>query len=153
MMPQVWKKAAAPAQGRRAGGGLFVRVDLAVGQASVIIDGGVDEIEAGGAAAVGAGGAAGASASTGATDGVGYVLKDRVSDLAEFAAAVRQVGSGGSPFHPLVIDQLPLVGETGDGRRGAAAAGPRAARTIAASCSCPTAVSMSCSPWPASVSA
>jgi DNA-binding NarL/FixJ family response regulator len=38
--------------------------------------------------------------------GVGYLLKDRVSDLAEFAAAVRQVGSGGSAFDPIVIDQL-----------------------------------------------
>jgi DNA-binding NarL/FixJ family response regulator len=38
--------------------------------------------------------------------GVGYLLKDRVSDLVEFAAAVRQVGSGGSAFDPIVIDQL-----------------------------------------------
>jgi DNA-binding NarL/FixJ family response regulator len=39
-------------------------------------------------------------------EGVGYLLKDRVSDLAEFAAAVRQVGRGGSAFDPVVIDQL-----------------------------------------------
>ncbi|WP_329084054.1 MULTISPECIES: response regulator transcription factor [unclassified Streptosporangium] len=38
--------------------------------------------------------------------GVGYLLKDRVSDLAGFAAAVRQVGGGGSAFDPIVIDQL-----------------------------------------------
>jgi DNA-binding NarL/FixJ family response regulator len=38
--------------------------------------------------------------------GVGYLLKDRVSDLAEFAAAVRQVGGGGSAFDPVVIDAL-----------------------------------------------
>jgi DNA-binding NarL/FixJ family response regulator len=39
-------------------------------------------------------------------DGVGDLLKDRVSDLAEFAAAIRRVGSGGSAFDPSVISQL-----------------------------------------------
>jgi DNA-binding NarL/FixJ family response regulator len=39
-------------------------------------------------------------------EGVGYLLKDRVSDLAEFAAAIRRVGSGGSAFDPSVISQL-----------------------------------------------
>ena len=38
--------------------------------------------------------------------GVGYLLKDRVADLAGFAAAVRQVGAGGSAFDPIVIGQL-----------------------------------------------
>ncbi|ROT26791.1 response regulator transcription factor [Micromonospora sp. HM5-17] len=42
----------------------------------------------------------------GGAQGVGYLLKDRVSDLAGFAAAVRQVGSGGSAFDPIVIDQM-----------------------------------------------
>jgi DNA-binding NarL/FixJ family response regulator len=42
----------------------------------------------------------------GGARGVGYLLKDRVSDLAEFTAAVRQVGAGGSAFDPIVIDQL-----------------------------------------------
>lgn len=42
----------------------------------------------------------------GGARGVGYLLKDRVSDLTEFAAAVRQVGGGGSAFDPIVIDQL-----------------------------------------------
>ncbi|MBF9132026.1 response regulator transcription factor [Plantactinospora sp. S1510] len=42
----------------------------------------------------------------GGARGVGYLLKDRVSDLAEFAAAVRQVGGGGSAFDPIVVDQL-----------------------------------------------
>ncbi|MFG1707783.1 response regulator [Nonomuraea sp. M3C6] len=42
----------------------------------------------------------------GGAQGVGYLLKDRVSDLAEFAAAVRQVGRGGSAFDPIVVDQL-----------------------------------------------
>ncbi|MFD7659006.1 response regulator [Actinosynnema sp. NPDC059797] len=39
-------------------------------------------------------------------DGVGYLLKDRVSDLAEFTAAVRRVGSGGSAFDPAVVGKL-----------------------------------------------
>src|SRR3954467_3407215 len=30
------------------------------------------------------------------TEGIGYLLKDRVSDLGRFADAVRQVGEGGS---------------------------------------------------------
>jgi DNA-binding NarL/FixJ family response regulator len=38
--------------------------------------------------------------------GVGYLLKDRVSDLDGFAAAVRHVGAGGSAFAPIVIDHL-----------------------------------------------
>ncbi len=38
--------------------------------------------------------------------GVGYLLKDRVADLAEFASAVRRVGSGGSAIDPLVISRL-----------------------------------------------
>ncbi|ROT33862.1 response regulator transcription factor [Micromonospora sp. HM5-17] len=42
----------------------------------------------------------------GGARGVGYLLKDRVSDLTEFATAVRQVGNGGSAFDPVVIDQL-----------------------------------------------
>ena len=39
-------------------------------------------------------------------EGVGYLLKDRVSDLAEFAAAVRRVGEGGSALDPTVVSQL-----------------------------------------------
>ncbi|MFF4623096.1 response regulator [Nonomuraea jabiensis] len=42
----------------------------------------------------------------GHTEGVGYLLKDRVSDLAEFAAAIRRVGSGGSALDPVVVEQL-----------------------------------------------
>lgn len=40
------------------------------------------------------------------TGGVGYLLKDRVSDLGEFAAAVRNVGRGGSVVDPLVVSRL-----------------------------------------------
>ncbi len=38
--------------------------------------------------------------------GVGYLLKDRVSDLADFVAAVRRVGSGGSVVDPEVVAAL-----------------------------------------------
>jgi DNA-binding NarL/FixJ family response regulator/class 3 adenylate cyclase len=39
-------------------------------------------------------------------EGVGYLLKDRVSDLEEFAGAVRRVGEGGSALDPAVVNQL-----------------------------------------------
>jgi DNA-binding NarL/FixJ family response regulator len=39
-------------------------------------------------------------------EGVGYLLKDRVSDIDEFAAAVRRVGEGGSALDPTVVSQL-----------------------------------------------
>jgi DNA-binding NarL/FixJ family response regulator len=39
-------------------------------------------------------------------EGVGYLLKDRVSDVTEFAAAVRRVGEGGSALDPTVVSQL-----------------------------------------------
>ena len=39
-------------------------------------------------------------------DGVGYLLKDRISDLEEFASAVRRVGEGGSALDPEVVSQL-----------------------------------------------
>ncbi len=40
------------------------------------------------------------------TEGIGYLLKDRVSDLEEFASAVRRVGEGGSALDPAVVSQL-----------------------------------------------
>src|SRR5256714_1861238 len=39
-------------------------------------------------------------------EGVGYLLKDRVSDVDEFAAAVRRVAEGGSALDPAVVSQL-----------------------------------------------
>jgi DNA-binding NarL/FixJ family response regulator len=39
-------------------------------------------------------------------EGVGYLLKDRVSDVREFAAAVRRVGKGGSALDPTIVSQL-----------------------------------------------
>jgi DNA-binding NarL/FixJ family response regulator len=43
---------------------------------------------------------------SGSMDGVGYLLKDRVGDLAEFAAAVRRVAEGGSAVDPEIVCQL-----------------------------------------------
>jgi DNA-binding NarL/FixJ family response regulator len=40
------------------------------------------------------------------SEGVGYLLKDRVADVEEFTSAVRRVGQGGSALDPAVISQL-----------------------------------------------
>jgi len=40
------------------------------------------------------------------SEGVGYLLKDRVSDLEEFATSVRRVAEGGSALDPEVVAQL-----------------------------------------------
>jgi DNA-binding NarL/FixJ family response regulator/class 3 adenylate cyclase len=39
-------------------------------------------------------------------EGVGYLLKDRVADIDEFAAAVRRVAEGGSALDPTVVSEL-----------------------------------------------
>jgi DNA-binding NarL/FixJ family response regulator len=39
-------------------------------------------------------------------EGVGYLLKDRVSDVNDFCAAVRRVADGGSALDPTVVSQL-----------------------------------------------
>ena len=39
-------------------------------------------------------------------EGVGYLLKDRVSDIDEFAAAIRRVAEGGSALDPSLVAQL-----------------------------------------------
>jgi len=39
-------------------------------------------------------------------EGVGYLLKDRVSDVEEFCAAVKRVAEGGSALDPTVVSQL-----------------------------------------------
>ena len=39
-------------------------------------------------------------------EGVGYLIKDRVSDVNEFADAVRRVGEGGSALDPTIVSQL-----------------------------------------------
>jgi DNA-binding NarL/FixJ family response regulator len=40
------------------------------------------------------------------TRGVGYLLKDRVAEVAEFVEAVRRVGTGGTALDPEVVAQL-----------------------------------------------
>jgi DNA-binding NarL/FixJ family response regulator len=39
-------------------------------------------------------------------EGVGYLLKDRVADVKDFASAVRRVGEGGSALDPAIVSQL-----------------------------------------------
>jgi DNA-binding NarL/FixJ family response regulator len=39
-------------------------------------------------------------------EGVGYLLKDRVSDVREFAATVRRVAAGGTALDPTVVSRL-----------------------------------------------
>ncbi len=39
-------------------------------------------------------------------EGVGYLLKDRVSDLAELAESLRRIAAGGSVLDPSVVSQL-----------------------------------------------
>ena len=40
------------------------------------------------------------------SEGVGYLLKDRVYDLTDFVAAVKRVAEGGSALDPSVVSQL-----------------------------------------------
>ncbi|MEA2589478.1 MAG: hypothetical protein QOH66_2405 [Actinomycetota bacterium] len=42
----------------------------------------------------------------GGTSGLGYLLKDRIADVADFVAAVRRVGDGGAVLDPEVVSQL-----------------------------------------------
>jgi DNA-binding NarL/FixJ family response regulator len=39
-------------------------------------------------------------------EGVGYLLKDRISDVGEFVAAVRRVADGGSALDPIIVSTL-----------------------------------------------
>jgi DNA-binding NarL/FixJ family response regulator len=39
-------------------------------------------------------------------EGVGYLLKDRISDVTEFLAAVRRVADGGSVLDPIIVSTL-----------------------------------------------
>ena len=49
------------------------------------------------------------------TERVGYLLKDRVSDLDELRRASRRIGEGGSVLDPAVVAQL--VGQRRKGER------------------------------------
>ena len=39
-------------------------------------------------------------------DGVGYLLKDRITDVDEFVGAVRRVAAGGSALDPIIVSTL-----------------------------------------------
>jgi DNA-binding NarL/FixJ family response regulator len=39
-------------------------------------------------------------------EGVGYLLKDRISDVGEFVAAVKRVAEGGSALDPIIVSTL-----------------------------------------------
>jgi DNA-binding NarL/FixJ family response regulator len=39
-------------------------------------------------------------------EGVGYLLKDRISDVDEFVAALRRVAAGGSALDPIIVSTL-----------------------------------------------
>jgi DNA-binding NarL/FixJ family response regulator len=39
-------------------------------------------------------------------DGVGYLLKDRISDVASFVSALRRVAAGGSAIDPTIVSTL-----------------------------------------------
>jgi DNA-binding NarL/FixJ family response regulator len=39
-------------------------------------------------------------------EGAGYLLKDRISDVKDFAAAVRRVATGGSAIDPIIVSTL-----------------------------------------------
>jgi DNA-binding NarL/FixJ family response regulator len=39
-------------------------------------------------------------------DGAGYLLKDRITDVDDFVAAVRRVGTGGSALDPVIVSTL-----------------------------------------------
>jgi DNA-binding NarL/FixJ family response regulator len=39
-------------------------------------------------------------------EGVGYLLKDRITDVDEFVAAVRRVAAGGSALDPMIVSTL-----------------------------------------------
>jgi DNA-binding NarL/FixJ family response regulator len=49
----------------------------------------------------------------GGAAGVGYLLKDRVADVAEFADALARVGGGGTALDPEVVSQLLAAGQPG----------------------------------------
>lgn len=54
----------------------------------------------------------------GGAAGVGYLLKERVSDIAEFIDAVRRIASGGTVIDPEVIGQLLGRRRSGDRMEG-----------------------------------
>ena len=51
---------------------------------------------------------------SGGTEGVGYLLKDRVADVERFVEAVHRVAEGGSVLDPQVVSQLLTKGRSAD---------------------------------------
>jgi len=47
-------------------------------------------------------------------EGAGYLLKDRISDVKEFIAAVRRVADGGSAIDPIIVSTLLSKRRSGD---------------------------------------
>jgi len=47
-------------------------------------------------------------------DGAGYLLKDRVSEVAEFTSAVRRIAEGGSAIDPIIVSTLVSRHREGD---------------------------------------
>jgi DNA-binding NarL/FixJ family response regulator len=47
-------------------------------------------------------------------EGVGYLLKDRISDVDDFVAAVRRVAGGGSAIDPIIVSTLLSKQRAGD---------------------------------------
>jgi DNA-binding NarL/FixJ family response regulator len=43
---------------------------------------------------------------SGSAEGVGYLLKERIANIADFAAAVRRVATGGSALDPAVVSEI-----------------------------------------------
>jgi DNA-binding NarL/FixJ family response regulator len=64
----------------------------------------------------------------GGAGGVGYLLKDRVADVAEFADALTRVGAGGTALDPEVVSQLMSVSPRA---RGLTALTPREREVLA----------------------
>ena len=64
----------------------------------------------------------------GGAGGVGYLLKDRVADVAEFADALTRVGAGGTALDPEVVSQLMSVSPRA---RGLTALTPRERKVLA----------------------
>ncbi len=54
----------------------------------------------------------------GGAGGVGYLLKDRVADVAEFADALVRVGTGGTALDPEVVSQLLRASRRASGMSG-----------------------------------
>ena len=61
-------------------------------------------------------------------EGVGYLLKDRISDVDDFVAAVRRVADGGSALDPIIVSTLLSRQRPDDPARAADAARARGAR-------------------------